>query len=67
MALVGGVIVVIAAAFFAKLAYDKGWIGNIPAGLRAAALTAFGAAILGAGEFLFRRSCSSSRPAGSRM
>ena len=55
MALVGGVIVVIAAAFFAKLAYDKGWIGNIPAGLRAAALTAFGAAILGAGEFLFRR------------
>ena len=55
MALVGGVIVVIAAAFFAKLAYDKGWIGNIPAGARAAALTAFGAAILGVGEFLFRR------------
>ncbi len=55
MALVGGVIVVIAAAFFAKLAYDKGWIGNIPAGLRAAALTAFGAAILGVGELALRR------------
>ena len=55
MALVGGVIVVIAAAFFAKLAYDNGWIGNIPAGVRAAMLAAFGAVILGVGEWALRR------------
>ncbi|MFB0985289.1 MAG: DUF2339 domain-containing protein [Phycisphaerales bacterium] len=55
MALVGGVIVVIAAAFFAKLAYDNGWIGNIPAGVRAAMLAAFGAVILGVGELALRR------------
>ena len=55
MAVVGGVIVILAALFFAKLAYDNGWIGGIPAIVRALVLAGFGAGLLVAGEFVHRR------------
>ena len=41
MAVVGGVIVILAGLFFAKLAYDSGWIGRIPAIVRALLLAGF--------------------------
>ena len=46
MAVVGGVIVILAGLFFAKLAYDNGWIGGIPAIVRALMLAGFGAGLL---------------------
>ena len=55
MALVGGIIVILAGLFFAKLAYDNGWIGGIPPIVRALTLAAFGAGFLVTGEFAFRR------------
>ena len=55
MAVVGGVIVILAGLFFAKLAYDSGWIGRIPAIVRALLLAGFGAGLLVVGEFVHRR------------
>ena len=55
MAVVGGVIVILAGLFFAKLAYDSGWIGRIPAIVRALMLAGFGAGLLVVGEFVHRR------------
>ncbi|MDG2131908.1 MAG: DUF2339 domain-containing protein [Phycisphaerales bacterium] len=55
MAVVGGVIVILAGLFFAKLAYDSGWIGGIPAIVRALMLAGFGAGLLVVGEFVHRR------------
>ncbi|MCP4794563.1 MAG: DUF2339 domain-containing protein [Phycisphaeraceae bacterium] len=55
MAVVGGVIVILAGLFFAKLAYDNGWIGGIPAIVRALMLAGFGAGLLVVGEFVHRR------------
>lgn len=55
MAVVGGVIVILAGLFFAKLAYDNGWIGRIPAIVRALMLAGFGAGLLVVGEFVHRR------------
>ena len=55
MAVIGGVIVILAGLFFAKLAYDNGWIGSIPAIVRALMLAGFGAGLLVVGEFVHRR------------
>ncbi|MHC4247446.1 MAG: DUF2339 domain-containing protein, partial [Planctomycetota bacterium] len=55
MAVVGGVIVILAGLFFAKLAYDQGWIGQIPPIVRALTLAGFGFGLLVAGEFAYRR------------
>ena len=55
MAVIGGVIVILAGLFFAKLAYDNGWIGGIPAIVRALMLAGFGAGLLVVGEFVHRR------------
>lgn len=55
MAVVGGVIVILAGLFFAKLAYDQGWIGQIPPIVRALTLAGFGVGLLVAGEFAYRR------------
>ncbi len=55
VAVAGGLLVALAAAFFAKLAYDRGWIGAIPPVLRAASLAFLGAGLLGLAEVLRRR------------
>ncbi len=55
MAVVGGVIVILAGLFFAKLAYDSGWIGGIPPIVRALTLAGFGVVLLVAGEVVHRR------------
>ena len=52
---IGALIVVVAAAYFAKFAYDKGWIGAIDPAVRAVLLAGFGVLLLGAGEVVFRR------------
>ena len=55
MAVVGGVIVILAGLFFAKLAYDNGWIGAVPPVVRALALAGFGLGLLVVGELVHRR------------
>jgi hypothetical protein len=52
---VGALIVVIAAGFFVKFAYDQGWIGNTPKWVRLLVATLFGFGFLGAGELGLRR------------
>ncbi|MCP4836767.1 MAG: DUF2339 domain-containing protein [Phycisphaera sp.] len=55
MAVVGGVIVILAGLFFAKLAYDSGWIGKVPPIIRAMVLAGLGLGLLVAGELAHRR------------
>jgi Predicted membrane protein (DUF2339) len=52
---IGALILVIGAGLFLKLAYDRGWLGHVPPGLRCLMGAAFGAALLGAGEVLRRK------------
>lgn len=52
---VGALVVVIAAGFFVKFAYDQGWIGNTPKWVRLLVATLFGFGFLGAGELGLRR------------
>ena len=54
-AVVGAVIVLLAAAFFLKLAFDQGWLGRIGLATRCAAAAGFGALLIGLGEGLRRR------------
>ncbi len=54
-AVLGAGAVVIAAALFLKLAYDRGWLGNIPDGWKCVLSALFGGALLAAGEFALRR------------
>ncbi len=51
----GALIVVAGAGFFLKLAYDEGWIGQIPPAARCAIAGLFGAALIGAGVASERR------------
>lgn len=55
VAIAGGLLVALAAAFFAKLAYDRGWIGAIPPVVRALSLALAGGGLLGLAEVLRRR------------
>jgi len=54
-AIAGGLLVAMAAAFFAKLAYDRGWIGAIPPIVRALLLAVAGAGFIALAEALRRR------------
>jgi uncharacterized membrane protein len=54
-AIAGGLLVALAAAFFAKLAYDRGWIGAIPPIVRAVCLGLTGAGFIVIAEILRRR------------
>ena len=54
-AIVGGLLVVAAAAFFAKLAMDRGWIGAIPPLVRAVLLAVAGVGMLIPADLLRRR------------
>ena len=45
----GALIVVAGVGFFLKLAYDQGWIGNIPPAMRCVFSGVFGLALIGAG------------------
>ena len=51
----GGLLVVAAVAFFAKLALDKGWIGAVPPLVRAMLLAAVGIGLLIPADLLRRR------------
>ncbi len=55
VALLGVVILVIAAGLFLKEAWDRGWIGQVPDWLRCVAGAVTGLALVGAGELLRRR------------
>ncbi|HEY3244402.1 MAG TPA: DUF2339 domain-containing protein, partial [Phycisphaerae bacterium] len=55
MAWVGALVVVLAVAFFVKLAYDQGWWGRLPPLARCLLSAGFGAALLVAGEIALRR------------
>ncbi|MCZ2401313.1 MAG: DUF2339 domain-containing protein [Phycisphaerae bacterium] len=50
----GAILVVVAAVFFFKLAYDAGWLGRIPPAVRCWACAAFGALLIAAGEWALR-------------
>lgn len=50
----GALLVILAAGFFVKLAYDNGWLRIPPAG-RCLLLTGFGVALLAAGEWTLRK------------
>lgn len=52
---VGAIVLVIGAGLGIKFAYDNGWFAAIPAGLRVALIAAAGLALIGAGEWVFRR------------
>lgn len=52
---VGAVVVVIAAGFFVKFAYDQGWIQATPPAMRLAIAAIFGGLFLAGGEFSLRR------------
>ena len=54
-AIVGGLLVVAAAAFFAKLAFDRGWIGAIPPLVRALLIAGAGLGMLVPADLLRRR------------
>ena len=54
-AIAGGLLVVAAAAFFVKLAYDRGWIGAIPPAFRAFTLAAVGVSFLVTADLLRHR------------
>lgn len=54
VAWIGAILLVMAAGFFAKLAYDNQWIRITPAG-RCLLLAAFGSALIGCGEWCIRR------------
>jgi uncharacterized membrane protein len=54
-AIAGGLLVALAAVFFAKLAYDRGWIGAIPPIVRAVSLACVGGGLIVLAEFLSRR------------
>ncbi|MEE2973177.1 MAG: DUF2339 domain-containing protein [Planctomycetota bacterium] len=54
-AIVGGLLVVAAAAFFAKLAFDRGWIGAVPPVVRAGLLAGAGVGMLLLADLLRRR------------
>lgn len=51
----GALIVVAGVGFFLKLAYDQGWIGNIPPVARCGMAGVFGLALIGVGLFTERR------------
>ena len=50
----GAILVVLAAVFFFKLAYDAGWLGRIPPEVRCGACAAFGAMLIATGEWALR-------------
>ncbi|MBL9120235.1 MAG: DUF2339 domain-containing protein, partial [Phycisphaerae bacterium] len=52
---VGAIVVVIAAGFFVKFAYDQGWIQKTPPAVRLLIAAIFGGLFLGAGEIALRR------------
>jgi hypothetical protein len=51
----GALIVVAGVGFFLKLAYDQGWIGAVPPGMRCAGAGVFGLVLIGAGLASERR------------
>lgn len=55
MAWVGALVVVLAAGFFVKLAYDLGWWGRLPPLAKCLISAAFGAALVAGGEIALRR------------
>jgi len=54
-AIAGALIVIAAAALFLKLAWDRGWLELVPDIYKVGASVAFGALLLGAGEWARRR------------
>jgi uncharacterized membrane protein len=55
MAWVGAIVVVLAVAFFVKLAYDQGWWGRLSPLTRCLLSGGFGALLIAAGEVALRR------------
>ena len=55
MAWAGALLVVLATAFFVKLAYDNDWFGVLTEKGKCILAAAFGAALIGAGEYALRR------------
>jgi uncharacterized membrane protein len=53
--LAGVLVLVIAAGFFLKEAWDRGWVDQVPGWVRCALGAAFGVALVGVGEGLRRR------------
>lgn len=52
---VGAVVLVIGAALGVKFAYDQGWMGHVPPLARLSMIIAAGLALIGAGEWVYRR------------
>lgn len=52
---VGAIVLVIGAALGVKFAYDQGWLGGLPNSVRLGLLYAVGFAVIGAGEWVYRR------------
>lgn len=55
LALAGVITVVVGVAMFLKMAYDQGWIGQLPPMVRCGGAAAFGLAMIAVGEVLRRR------------
>jgi uncharacterized membrane protein len=53
MAWLGAIVVILAAGFFVKLAYDQGWM-RLPAGAKCLMAAGFGLAMIAAGEWALR-------------
>lgn len=51
----GALVVVIGVGLFLKYAYDQGWLGRLPAGMKCLLAAGFGAMLLGGAEVLRRR------------
>lgn len=52
---VGAVVLVIGAGLGIKFAYDQGWFGGLPPGLRLIFMSLVGFALIAAGEWVYRR------------
>lgn len=52
---IGAVVLLIGAALGVKFAYDQGWLGGLPGGVRCAMIAAAGLGLIGLGELVFRR------------
>ena len=52
---IGAVVLMIGAVLGVKYAYDRGWLGGVPDALRTVMIAMAGVALIGLGEFIYRR------------